>query len=360
MSKAKKLIINNKTKIFILAPANTFTGGPECLHQLAFHLKKVFKAKTYMVYLPTEAEKPIHKNFLKYKTNYSKFVEDNNNNILILPEQFYYLKYALRYKKINKVIWWLSVDNFFGFKFREDHSKFLRSLIKIPYNFISLFNRLTKFYFGILTYHDYLKYIYNFTKYHKQKEVDQAYLHLMQSQYAFDYFKDKFKNIKKLYDYQSDMVLKKCKEKVKKKNEICYSHKSNKFIDEIKKVLKFKFIALKNMSANQVINIFKKTKIYLDFGYHPGKDKMPREAVLFNNCVITNLKGSAKNTHDIPIPKKFKFNENNENIKKISKLIELIFKNYKKEIKLYKRYQKKTLLEKQNFKKQLFEIFIKS
>ena len=39
----------------------------------------------------------------------------------------------------------------------------------------------------------------------------------MQSQYAFDYFKDKFKNIKKLYDYQSDMVLTKCKEKVKKK-----------------------------------------------------------------------------------------------------------------------------------------------
>ena len=58
--------------------------------------------------------------------------------------------------------------------------------------------------------------------------------------------------------------------------------------------------------------------------------------------------------------KKFKFNENNENIKKISKLIELIFKNYKKEIKLYKRYQKKTLLERQNFKKQLSEIFIKS
>ena len=27
--------------------------------------------------------------------------------------------------------------------------------------------------------------------------------------------------------------------------------------------------------------------IYLDFGYHPGKDRMPREAALFNNCIIT-------------------------------------------------------------------------
>ena len=48
------------------------------------------------------------------------------------------------------------------------------------------------------------------------------------------------------------------------------------------------------MSANQVINIFKRTKIYIDFGYHPGKDKMPREAVLFNNCVITNQKAVLK------------------------------------------------------------------
>ena len=70
-------------------------------------------------------------------------------------------------------------------------------------------------------------------------------------------------------------------------------------------------------------------------------------------------KGSAKNTHDIPILKKFKFNENNENIKKISKLIELILKIIRKKLNYIKDI-KKTLLEKQNFKKQLSEIFVKS
>ena len=53
-------------------------------------------------------------------------------------------------------------------------------------------------------------------------------------------------------------------------------------------------IELKGFNNKQIINIFKKTKIYLDFGYHPGKDRMPREAVLFNNCIITNKRGSAK------------------------------------------------------------------
>ena len=38
---------------------------------------------------------------------------------------------------------------------------------------------------------------------------------------------------------------------------------------------------------------------------------MPREAAIFNNCIITNiLKGSAKNKFDIPINKKFKFKKN--------------------------------------------------
>ena len=40
---SKKIILKKKSKIYILAPAKTFTGGPECLHQLAFYLKKIFK-----------------------------------------------------------------------------------------------------------------------------------------------------------------------------------------------------------------------------------------------------------------------------------------------------------------------------
>ena len=65
-------------------------------------------------------------------------------------------------------------------------------------------------------------------------------------------------------------------------------------------------IELKGFTSKEIIRIFQKTKLYIDFGYHPGKDKMPREAVLFNNCVITNLKGSAYNKFDIPINKQFK------------------------------------------------------
>ena len=66
----------------------------------------------------------------------------------------------------------------------------------------------------------------------------------------------------------------------------------------------------------------------MDFGYHPGKDRMPREAALFGNCIITNQKGSAKNNLDIPIKSKYKFSEVKTNIPKINKQIERIFNDY--------------------------------
>ena len=47
-------------------------------------------------------------------------------------------------------------------------------------------------------------------------------------------------------------------------------------------------IKLSGFNSKQIINIYNKTKVYLDFGYHPGKDRMPREAALFNNCIIIN------------------------------------------------------------------------
>ena len=48
----KKIRINKKTIIYILAPSRTSTGGPECLHQLDT-ISKIFSLKNVnMVYLP--------------------------------------------------------------------------------------------------------------------------------------------------------------------------------------------------------------------------------------------------------------------------------------------------------------------
>ena len=357
--KNRKIFLNKNTKVYILAPAKTFTGGPECLHQLAFYINKIFKVKTLMYYLPNEIQNPVHKNFKHYNVEYADFIEDQKDNILIMPEHYNYLTVGLKYSNIKKIIWWLSIDNYYGFRFKYRNKKLVRSLLKIPYNLISIFNKVTNFYFGIFTYHDYLKMIYKYSNLNKQKEITQASIHLIQSFYAYDYLKDKVKNLFFLFDFQNKKLLEKTKNKMKKENLICYSNKSNEFIQLLKKSSSSKFIELKGFTSKQMIQVFKKSKIYIDFGYHPGKDKMPREAVLFNNCIITNYKGSAKNNFDIPINKNFKFKQRYNDLNKINLLINSMFKNYKKEIIRFKNYKKKVLNEEKEFKNQLQKIFIR-
>lgn len=356
----KKIIIKKKTKVFVMAPANTFTGGPELLHQIAADIKKTFNANVKMVYLPILENNPVHNNFKKYKLDYSNFIDDEENNILIIPEHYQFLKHSLKYKKIKKILWWLSIDNYFGYKFRYDYNKFLRSIIKIPFNILKIFNKITYYTFGLYTYHDYLKFLYSFRRLKKFEELKQIDLHLSQSYYAFNYLKAQFKNLKFLSDYQRDEILKNLKKiKKTKKNLICYSSKSGEFVESIKSSNSFRMIKLSGFNTKQIINIYKKTKVYLDFGYHPGKDRMPREAALFNNCIITNKKGSAKNKLDIPINEKYKFEEKKINLEKISKTILNIFKNYQNELKYFKKYKKTILNEKKIFNKDLRKIFVK-
>ena len=110
----KKIILKKSTKIYILAPANTFTGGPECLHQLAYYISKIFKVQTLLYYLPNNLKSPVHRNFKHYKISYTNIIEDQKDNILIMPTH-HVLEFGLKYSNIRKIIWWLSIDNYLGY-----------------------------------------------------------------------------------------------------------------------------------------------------------------------------------------------------------------------------------------------------
>ena len=44
--------IDKDSIIYVVAPANAYTGGPELLHQLVFHLRVDLKINAYMYYIP--------------------------------------------------------------------------------------------------------------------------------------------------------------------------------------------------------------------------------------------------------------------------------------------------------------------
>jgi len=362
VSNNKSITVNNSSKIYIMAPSGIATGGPEALHQLAYILKDSLKLDVSIYYLPPGKDKPIHKNYKDYHLKFVEIVEDSPHNILVIPEYFKFLIEAKKFKNIQKIIWWLSIDNYFGYRFRYKNLKFIRSIIKLPFNLISFFNFITLNIFGHYTIEDYLKFIYGFTILKKHRELLQGNLHLAQSEYAYRFLLGKINNINILSDYTRDDFIKNINyQKNEKENCICYNpNKSNTFMEKvIKDNRKIKFIPLIGLDKNEVINSLKKSKIYFDIGSHPGKDRMPREAALLGNCIITNRKGSAENSKDIPIPEEFKFYENYFNLKKIKNKINLIFNNYENEFKKFESYVNIIMLEKENFVTESKNIFHK-
>lgn len=351
-----------KKTIYLMAPSNFFTGGPLSTHQLAFILKKVSNYDVKIYYSPKIKTNPVHKEFTKFKLKYSFNINDNEKNFLIIPEHYPALNEALQFKKIKKIIWWLSIDNYINSKFRSENNRVIRALIKIPYFLIYLFNKLTFFIFGILTLKDYLKIYYSLFNFNSFKELKQTNIHIAQSSYALNFIKKKLINIKTMLieDQQRELYKKiyiKNKKKIIKEKENIVSYnatKSNEFIFSIINYDKnINFVPIRGLTAVEMTNLLIKSKIYLDFGYHPGKDRAPREAALFGNFVITNFKGSAGFYDDVTISNNFKFKEKYKNLKKINELIYSIFDNYPKYIKEMTKYKNKILNENRNETKQV-------
>jgi hypothetical protein len=61
------------------------------------------------------------------------------------------------------------------------------------------------------------------------------------------------------------------------------------------------------MTGTEVTNLLHRAKVYIDFGPHPGMDRLPREAALAGCIVLTNRDGAAGYDVDVPLPNEFKF-----------------------------------------------------
>uniref|UniRef100_UPI003F9645E5 hypothetical protein n=1 Tax=Mycobacterium sp. TaxID=1785 RepID=UPI003F9645E5 len=68
-------------------------------------------------------------------------------------------------------------------------------------------------------------------------------------------------------------------------------------------------VELKDRSREEIRRVLSEAKVYIDFGEHPGKDRLPREAAALGACVLTNRRGAAGNAVDLPIPEDCKIDD---------------------------------------------------
>lgn len=313
-------------KIFVCCPGDAITGGPELLHQLVDTLREQGK-NAFISYYPFDKKFLCPKPYRHYNTTQNP-IEDNESNLVILPEVATKIAKNIKYSDI--AIWWLSVDNYFdmtGENIIRDHLRHLKNLIQ---------GKKIKIY--------------------KTKK----YKHFYQSEYAKIFLeKNKISGLA-LTDFLGENHTHKATTVEKRKNIIAYNPRKGKKTTNkiIKSAPLLHFEPIQNMTPEQVRKLLETAKLYIDFGHHPGKDRLPREAAAAGCCVITGRRGAAENAIDIAIPENYKLDENSPKFtSKTLQTINEVLDNFNEKTKDFNEYRQKIIEEKQLFKNQVFEIF---
>ena len=301
--------------IYILAPQNRKSGGAELSHQLCNAINKLSEIPAYMCYVDLDApfdkalgiDVPAPDAYEIYETQH--ITDDSQLNssdsIIVFPEG---LTLSMPYYPLaKKILWWMSVDNYI-ISTNESNMPFIR---------------------------------------------DNVLLHLYQSYYSKDYVEKKIPNANGLYlsDYINDQHGKFIYPAEFRENIGLFN--PAKGYEDIKPLIEksswLKWIPLAGLDVPHMVLMMEAGKVYVDFGNHPGKDRIPREAAADGCCVITNKKGAAAFEGDVPIPEQYKFASPEESLNEIDALLHSICENFAEHQARFEDYRKMIASEKDAF-----------
>lgn len=306
--------------IYVLCPSGSKTGGAECLHQFV-HALRANGADAYISYTPDPAGSGSHEFFRNYDSPIKDPI-DHPESVVVVPELSTYL--AKDYPKSKKAVFWLSVDNYFYRKRNSllaDWYRRIRSL------------QTTRLRLGAM----------------------REFYHISQSHYASEFLVKK--GLRAIYvgDHLNDDFVATVRDRqvrnVEKRDQVAFNPK--KGAHYIRRLAEsnpdIRFVPIVNMTREQVVDLLSESKLYIDLGPHPGKDRIPREAASLGCCVITNRMGSAGNDVDLPIPEDCKYGLNRRELDRIPTKIKEIFRNFPEEHRRFEIYRTVIRNEKEKF-----------
>ncbi len=317
---------NQVNNIYVCCPGDSVTGGPELLHQLVDKLRENGKP-AYILYYPFENTFNIPDAYEHYNVEQIK-KEKCIDGIVIFPEER--TNFIDMFDGLDIYIWWLSVDSYFGKSSRTNGK----------------------------SYYKYIKRLLNGRS--KPIWVLKKYKHLVQSEYARLFLKKYGVGSAYLTDYLNEAHFGHVADESLKKNKIAYNPKKGYKITSrlIAENPEIDFVPLQNMTSAEVAEVLRESKLYIDFGSHPGKDRFPREAAMAGCCIITGVAGSAANNVDIPISAIYKLNDKRSDFSESFKnIVNGIFDDYATHSSNFNNYREKIKLERSKFESQVKEIF---
>ena len=280
-------------KTIILIPLGSRTGGPEALHQLSHALLEQGHDAVVWYVLPSDIEgiKDLYSRgqltnetildighrpsdideYKSYKTVTETHIQLSKDMCFVIPEV--YIELVKYFDFCKNLVWWLSVDNAFGYLANG----------QVNLNYLRKNN----------CFHGYQS---NYAK----KFLDA--IQLTQS-YPLSDHTPKF---------EVSMP-------ARSKNSVSINAGGKVIFDveqlakEIQETCECEVYLLKNMPRKQVYESLESSKLYIDLANFPGKDRMPREAMLRGACVFVTASGAGY-SNDFELPKEFIFDVNEINM----------------------------------------------
>jgi hypothetical protein len=270
------------SSVLVICPANAMTAGPEALHQLVAELNAQGQPAA-IVYHPFDRDAATPEPYRKYNVPVARYA-DEAGTLIVFPEIFPTL--ALRVRHARAAIWWMSVNNYTCVRYESvlrDKIRYTRNLLKgrRPWRGMAALRGLT---------------------------------HLAQSHYAELFLREHGIAGAQLSDpipvYLEADYLAALAQRLPtpRQDVILYNPtKGVKVTERLRAAYpQWTFRPLRGLDRAALADAFLGAKVYIDFGHHPGKDRLPREAAIHGCCVITGRYGSAENPVDVPVADRYK------------------------------------------------------
>jgi hypothetical protein len=268
------------------------TGGPEALHQLGYQIARHGGNAQVVYYAPFSRVEldgdilrchcdgsPMPDYFAQYHPQVATETKLGPNTMIVFPEPLVNLAVASKLP-CQRALWWLSIDNALSnLQMMEDNLR--RDLF-----------------------------------------ADASLVHFYQSDYARSFLQAKgvarylplSDYIDQEFVYRSRMTSETVLMR-NRGNQVCFFPNkggalADRFIEQARcRAHRIVLVPICDMTKQQVRNALFNAKIYIDFGHHPGKDRMPREATTAGTVVLLHAAGAAKCFPDHPLRAEYLFTE---------------------------------------------------
>ena len=301
-------------EIIHLCPAKLATGGTENIHQLVSELRKC-GADAKILYEGKDLRNPQPKEYEKYDCPYITSMPDNFKGAIIFPEIWGNRVASSLYDKITTIINWQGVDVYYWGVREDEKNLFLK-------------NRKT--------------------------------LHMTTMDYGMAHLQSLGIKGIRVSDCLNDLYFQDFVESSTRTDTVLYnptSIKLTKFqqavMSKCRTELGLRFLPLQGYTTNQLIEIFRTHKLYIDFGVFSGRERLPREAAMCGCCVLTSKLGAAGYHRDVAIPDEYKMDDVDATVEKI----QYILNNYEQCVPDFEEYRNSLRQDKENYHNEVKELY---